>query len=701
MQNNQASKSNLARLLATENINVQYVKTPTASFHVGTRTLTLPIITDMSNDMHDLFIGHEVGHAIFTPVEYGSVQDGMPSGFGTFLNVVEDARIERQIKDRYPGLKRSFSKGYQDFMRMDFFGVKNKNLDGLLLIDRINLHFKIGSMLNLDFNTIEQSFVDKVDACDTFDDVVRVSKEIFEYCKQEIEDKKEEMQEFAKQMAERLSGKDDDDFDDDYGDNFEDSEDFDPDYSDVGDYDPPPNEVGAYGEQVKSLTDEKLQEALKKMASSEKNLRVGNLDTDYAVDPSRLIVPFKNLVGKIYNDIGKEIVAKSPSEILAFEKKIKNSVLYMVKEFELRKKAAELRRMVISDSGVLDTNKLHTYKFNDDIFRKFGAIPAGKNHGLVIFLDWSGSMCENLRGTVEQLLTLIYFCQKIKVPYEVYAFSTEYMRWAEDREKFMGGIKVSTENNTVMINTYFNLMNLFSSRMKVSEFRTMANDLLHFANVSNFSFSRLRSNVHSFMGLGGTPLNDTIFSASRIVNLFRKEYKTEIVNVIFLTDGEDSSSLSMTGSYYSICESTIHQSSYIFDKQTKKRYQVDSKGVTPVLLNILKDRTGCNLIGFYILPKKRRDFDHALHMFGSIISDDSFKKFKEEKFYGVENYGYDEYFLIPGGKDLEVEDEDLNDLLGENNTSFNTRRLRGAFLKMNQNRVINRVLLSKVVEKIS
>jgi hypothetical protein len=88
-------------------------------------------------------------------------------------------------------------------------------------------------------------------------------------------------------------------------------------------------------------------------------------------------------------------------------------------------------------------------------------------------------------------------------------------------------------------------------------------------------------------------------------------------------------------------------------------------------------------------------------LFGCDIMEENFKKFKEEKFYGVKNYGYDEYFLIPGGKDLEVEDENLDDLLGENNTSFNARRLRGAFLKMNQNRVINRVLLSKVVEKIS
>lgn len=710
MQNTQVSKSILARLLATENINVQYMKAPTASFNVGTRTLVLPIINDMTNDMHDLFIGHEVGHAIHTPIQYGEVQAGMPSGFGTFLNVVEDARIERQIKDQYPGLRKSFSKGYQDFMRMDFFELKGMDVNGLLLVDRINLQYKVGSILNIEFTSEEQIYVDKVGTCETFDDVVRVAKELFEYCHQEMEEKQEKKnQEKASRKYE--FGDDSEDSDSDYGDDSEDSDDDDysnDDYSDdySDDDDSEPNEVGSYGGEVKSLTDENLQDSLRKLASSDKRIVVGNLEPESAVDYNHLVVPYSQILGKVFSEYGNDKIKTMPNEFLALEKKVKNSVLYLVKEFELRKRAAELRRMVVSDSGVIDTNKLHTYKFNDDIFRKFGSIPAGKNHGLVVFLDWSGSMCDNMTGTIEQLLTLILFCQKIKVPYEVYAFSTVYKKYTSDAEDRKSPVKNCKDPHSIQIDEYFSLINLFSSRMGNAEFRRMANDILHYAKECGNNYSHVYCHVQPEMRLGGTPLNSTIFAASAVVNRFRKAYKTEVVNVAFLTDGEDSSSLSVVrapGDLYgtTIGESTRLTSSYIMDKETKKRYAVGPLGVTPTLLQILKDRTGCNLIGFYILSKNRRDFFGAANRLGALTSDESFGKFKSEKFFGIKDYGYDEYFLIPGGKDLEVEDENLDDLLGQNNTSVTARRLRGAFLKMNQNRLINRVLLSKVIEKIA
>ena len=84
-----------------------------------------------------------------------------------------------------------------------------------------------------------------------------------------------------------------------------------------------------------------------------------------------------------------------------------------------------------------------------------------------------------------------------------------------------------------------------------------------------------------------------------------------------------------------------------------------------------------------------------------MTSNDAFAKYKLEKFYSIGNYGYDQYFLIPGGSDLSVDDEDLDDLLGENNTNVSARKLKGAFLKMNKNRLTNRILLSKVIEEIA
>ena len=60
-------KSNLAKLLATENITIQHNNVKTASFDVKNRVLTLPIFKQKSGDVYDMLIAHECAHALWTP----------------------------------------------------------------------------------------------------------------------------------------------------------------------------------------------------------------------------------------------------------------------------------------------------------------------------------------------------------------------------------------------------------------------------------------------------------------------------------------------------------------------------------------------------------------------------------------------------------------------------------------------------------
>ena len=62
-------KSQLAKLMANENITIQHQKIQTAKFDPKNRILYLPIWKDMSGCMYDLLGGHEVGHALYTPAE--------------------------------------------------------------------------------------------------------------------------------------------------------------------------------------------------------------------------------------------------------------------------------------------------------------------------------------------------------------------------------------------------------------------------------------------------------------------------------------------------------------------------------------------------------------------------------------------------------------------------------------------------------
>ena len=725
MLNTQISKSTLAKLLATENISVEYRKVQTASFDIVNRRLTLPILNDVTPEITDLLVGHEVGHALDTPQSYVEAAKAGASGYSTFLNVVEDARIERKMKDRYPGLRKPMAIAYRQFTERDFFGIKGQDVNAFMLIDRINLHFKIGAMAGIKFNAEEMMFVNEVEKADSFEQVKDITERLYAFCKEELEQKRQEAKEefdkrlaegefddnedfgddsFGDDTAEDYEDKNPNDFDfgsDDGDDDFESEDQFDNGYSNTPTFEQAmPNELKVYGDEVKSVTDEKFQKALKGLAET-KEISVGKIASQSQINVKEYIVPFKELKffeDSFYNDPELKVHERYDSTLLMkFEAKNKNPIAYLVKEFEMKKKAAELRRVTVSDTGTLDTNKLHTYKFNDDIFRKIGSVAEGKNHGIVMFIDWSGSMQDNLSGTIEQLITMSTFCRKVNIPFDVYAFSTEYNK----RQKH-----VPTSSGQLSIDN-FHLLNILSSSMKNPTYRKFANDLLQVAEAYQPYVQHRRNYKSSYicndMGLGGTPLNATIQVASNVVNDFRKRTRSEIVNVIFLTDGEDSSTLwteSELGRTVRIGPSDSRSVSYIEDKDSAKTYRVNDKGVTPTLLQILKDRTGCNLIGFYILPKSKRYFQNAMARFNMIMTDDGYKQFRNEKFFSVNGYGYSEYFLIPGGEDLSTDDDSLSDILGEAK-DVSARKLKGAFMKMNQNRLTNRVLLSKVIKEIA
>ena len=120
-------KGSLAKCLATENLIIEHKKVPTAYFDVNRRVLTLPNWEKASAIVYDLLVGHEVGHALFTDnidwtVEYPDVPKD-------FINVLEDVRVERLMKKKYPGLSRTFYTGYNELNDDDFFSTKEEKLD--------------------------------------------------------------------------------------------------------------------------------------------------------------------------------------------------------------------------------------------------------------------------------------------------------------------------------------------------------------------------------------------------------------------------------------------------------------------------------------------------------------------------------------------------------------------------------------------
>ncbi len=190
-KNLQASKSILAKLLASENITVSHQQVKTAYFDLKNRTMVLPIWKDMDGDLYDLLTGHEVGHALNTP-EHGWHDQVATSSkkYKDFLNVIEDARIEKLVKRKFPGLAKSFSRAYAGLYERDFFGIKKLgDLNKLNLIDRINLRFKLGAHVVVEFNDFERDIVREVDNAETWEQVVDIAQRVYNYVKEHEQDK--------------------------------------------------------------------------------------------------------------------------------------------------------------------------------------------------------------------------------------------------------------------------------------------------------------------------------------------------------------------------------------------------------------------------------------------------------------------------------------------------------------------------------
>ncbi len=175
--------------MATEDLIVEQRNVATAFFDVKNRILTVPILDkDISPQLYDLFMGHEVGHALYTPLDglMKSKEEKMNMGI---LNIVEDSRIERKIKYKYPGLKNSFVKAYQELLEKDFFATEGKDLNEYNFIDRVNLHCKGGAGLAIKFNETERDLLKDIESTETFDQVIEVTKRVIDYMKMIEEEK--------------------------------------------------------------------------------------------------------------------------------------------------------------------------------------------------------------------------------------------------------------------------------------------------------------------------------------------------------------------------------------------------------------------------------------------------------------------------------------------------------------------------------
>jgi hypothetical protein len=714
------SKSILAKLLATENLTVEHRSVATASFDTHNRVLTLPVWDSTSDDVYDLLVGHEVGHAIYTPDLVG--QDlNLPH---SYMNVVEDARIEKLMKRKYPGLARAFYRGYSELNDQDFFEIKSIDVNSLKFIDRINLYFKLGNVSSgvfIDFSPEEQVFVTKIAAAETFEDVINIVKELVEHVQQETEVQLEISTgdcDNSDGETEQMDSQTDESQNSQVTENQSNSspnEGSDKKENSPSDATQSTSNNSGIEQDFSSKTDAAWSKNQKQLANMNSNNYIYLLPPEINVDNHIInwkefgedlpnifaeLVRQANPTGYANKDYYKSLYKKSESDYKKYKEESKKSVSYLIKEFEMKKRATEYNRSATAGTGVLDTNKMHSYKWNDDIFKRITVLPKGKSHGLIMYIDWSGSMQGNLVGTVKQLFNLIQFCKKTQVPFEVYSFNDKNV--AQNYAKLSRSKTLKIKENQIYISNDFLLVNFLSSKMNTAQLEKQMQNIWKLSYLLDTRVYLPYEYGH--YDLGSTPLNECVFAAIPLFDQFKKTYKVDKVNTVFLTDGESNSVSYNRPSHHgqrNIVHSGWMQHNDILCFQDRKHKitmmnitKNGSIGVTSSFVDYYRQVTGSNAVGFRLIDFYAAKSFVARHLKDEYSSWSSVSaEWSKTRSFTSISMGYNELYFIEIGDSTPTEDDQSQiPATGNVTTTFKKQMGKKAY---------NKIILSKFVEQIA
>jgi len=710
-------KGSLAKCLATENLIIEHKKVPTAMFDVDRRILTLPTWDKASATVYDLLVGHEVGHALFTDnVDWSIDYPEVPKDF---VNVLEDVRVEKLMKKKYAGLSRTFFNGYNELNSDDFFSTKEENLDELSFIDRINLYYKIGAFHNIAFNDDEDQFLTRAGQTETFDDVLQLAREIVEFVKYKRK-KVENPQTSNEEQSSSAGGeevetpKQNEGSGSDTESNQEEGEgegqgegqgegdelSKSMEAPEGGGNGLDPSNQHEERNELESKTSKSFDEKSKDLVDRYSQ------ETNYVELPEmileNMIIPNEFIHSKAKeeysrNDVNKDFFALACKEYATYKKSAEKEVSYLVKEFECKKSADQYARASTARTGVLDTQKLHTYKFNEDLFKKVSVVPDGKNHGLIFILDWSGSMNNFILDAYKQLLNLVWFCRKVNIPFEVYAFTLDCSSYMELQPNHP--LTYKKVAGVIAPEASFRLMNFFTSK---TNNRVLEEQLKNIWTAC-YAYQNHRGVVPRHLELSGSPIGESIMALHSLIPDFQAKNKLQKVNVIFLTDGEgyqNAVTKEKKGKYDdTYIGMTKHSKTSIRDRKSGRVYRsFDYNGFpqyAKILLETVKDRfPTVNLINFRITPS--RDFQNCYRWYGSGYDNYESAKveYRKNQCISFSNTGFDQFHVIAASS--LAQDEDFKVEEGASKAQIKT-----AFVRMLGKKKTNKKLLGSFVDLIA
>ena len=320
----------------------------------------------------------------------------------------------------------------------------------------------------------------------------------------------------------------------------------------------------------------------------------------------------------------------------------------------------------------------------------------------VFILDWSGSMSHVMMDTIKQLYNLMWFCKKVQIPFDVYAFTTSYPKTDRDESGYAAPL-YEAKDNMMVVENQFALMNLFTSQTRIKELNQQMLNI--FRIVGSYRDYTARDLTPFGLELSGTPLNETIVALHDLIPQFQAKTKVEKVNCVILTDGEG-----YQLSYHRTVNRSLMGESYfgrgnfgdgciLRNRKTGKTYNCGYQyhDFTKMLLrNISDELPNVNFVGIRIMDG--RDAKHFVQInsedFNSPEVEKTMQQWRKTKTLILEDVGYKVYLGLSSsavGNDAEFE-------VKEDASKADIKR---AFTKSLKNKKMNKKILSKFIEMVA
>lgn len=592
-------KSQLAKLMAGENflVDIENVKTP--AFDLKNRRLILPNWVGIGPTLCDMFVGHEVSHALHTPAEeWKKAIDDRPKlkNYDSYLNLVEDARVDRLIQARYPGLRMSYLGGCRELLAHNFFGVQTKaDTAHSSLGDRLNLFFK-GQQALVDFKKSELWAITAMEQVTTFEEVIALAEKIYEQDKARMKEVQDEMR-----IKANACDADGDESDATYYDEAEESEegfnDGDSDESIMQSNSGTESEEAKQDAEPTIQTQETFKNKLESFAYSkdvvfkEVPLPIANLEN--------CLVTEKEILGLALQMIN---VPTATDFYRKFQEEFSPMIDAMVNEFQRLKAARSYAEQKSTKSGEIDIAALYRYRaLDENIFLKNIVVQKGKSHGVVILLDRSRSMSAKYADCVKQVLILASFCKKVQIPFEVYGFTNPTGLPGNQRIRSMEYWKNKNEISGYFKCRSFGLRKYLSSHTTAAEFAIQSYWLMSGHSITQHEAFR------------DTPLIESLLGMYQVIGNFRKKQHVDIAHLMIIQDGDSECAMD-----YHVGEEKIVP--YWVDVNRNRhllKYVGGLSGHNPgltAILNMIRETYQVNIYGLFISNRR----NHLIEQWRSI-----------------------------------------------------------------------------------